>query len=253
VVHFAAESHVDRSIIDSSPFIETNIKGTKTLLDLSLELKIPRFIQTSTDEVYGDIEKGSFWEDSPLKPNSPYAASKAAADLLVKSYIRTFHFPAIIVRPSNNYGPWQYPEKFIPLAVLKVLRNEKIPVYGKGKNVREWLYVDDCVEAILKVLEKGRIGEVYNIGSNQERQNIEVAGTLLKILNADKKLIGFVKDRPGHDIRYRLNCQKIRREIGWRPRINFDEGIRRTVYWCIEHKGWLFSKWANIARVYKNR
>lgn len=253
VVNFSAETHVDRSIIESAPFIETNIKGTKILLDLSRKYNITRVLHISTDEVYGEIKKGSFSERSPLRPNSPYAASKAAADLLINAYVRTYRFPAIIIRPSNNYGPWQYPEKFIPLAILKILRNEKIPVYGKGKNVREWLYVDDCSEAILQVLEKGKIGEVYNIGSNQERQNIEVAGALIKIMKADKQLIGFVKDRPGHDIRYRLNCRKIREEIGFRPRTNFKEGLNRTVHWCIEHKDWLFSKWANIARVYQNR
>ncbi|MCX5704293.1 MAG: GDP-mannose 4,6-dehydratase [Candidatus Omnitrophica bacterium] len=207
----------------------------------------------NTDEVYGEIKKGSFSERSPLRPNSPYAASKAAADLLINAYVRTYRFPAIIIRPSNNYGPWQYPEKFIPLAILKILRNEKIPVYAKGKNVREWLFVDDCAQGILKILEKGKVGEVYNIGSNQEKQNIEVAKTLVKILDADKRLISFVKDRPGHDIRYRLNCRKIREEIGFRPRTGFDEGLRRTIYWCVNHKDWLFSKWSNIARIYKNR
>lgn len=253
VVNFSAETHVDRSIIDSSPFIKTNIIGTKVLMDLSRRYEVPLFIQISTDETYGEIKRGSFSEDSSLVPNSPYAASKAAADLLIKSYVRTYKFPAIIIRPSNNYGPWQYPEKFIPLAILKILKKEKIPVYGKGRNVREWLFVDDCAEAILKVLEKGKIGEVYNIGSNQEKQNIEVAKLLLKILNADKALISFVKDRPGHDIRYRLNCRKLQEEIGFRPRTSFTEGIKYTVQWCIKHQDWLFSKWKNIANLYRDR
>lgn len=170
VVHFAASTHVDRSIQDASPFIETNIKGTQILLDVSRKYKIKKFIHISSDEVYGEIKKDSFSEDSPLRPNSPYAASKAAADLLIKSYIRTYNFPAIIVRPCNNYGSWQYPEKLIPLAILKALRNEKIPVYGKGQNIREWLYVSDCIDAIFLILEKGKIDEIYNIGSGQEKE-----------------------------------------------------------------------------------
>ena len=246
VVNFSAETHVDRSIIESGPFIETNIKGTKILLDLSRKYNITRVLHISTDEVYGEIKKGSFSEESPLRPNSPYAASKAAADLLINAYVRTYRFPAIIIRPSNNYGPWQYPEKFIPLAILQVLKNGKIPVYGKGKNVREWLYVDDCAQAILEILEKGKIGEVYNIGSNQERENIGVALALIKAMGVSTKLIAFVKDRPGHDIRYRLNCRKVREEIGWLPRINFNAGLKRTIYWYIKHKDWLFNKRSNI-------
>lgn len=242
VVNFAAETHVDRSIQDASPFIETNIKGTQTLLDISRKYKIKKFIQISTDEIYGEIKKGGFIEDSPLRPNSPYAASKAAADLLIKAYIRTYNFPAIIIRPSNNYGPWQYPEKLIPLAILKLLRNEKVPVYAKGKNVREWLYVKDCANAILNLLEKGRLGQIYNIGSNQERQNIEVVRSLLNILNIDQTKIHFIKDRPGHDIRYKLNWRKITKETVWKPRVKFEEGIRFTVNWYLRHKNWLLSK-----------
>ncbi len=242
VVHFAASTHVDRSIIDATPFIETNVKGTQVLLDIARKYKIRKFIHISTDECYGEIKKGKFSEDSPLKPNSPYAASKAAADLLIRSYIRTYGFPAIIIRPCNNYGPWQYPEKLIPLAILKILRNEKIPVYADGKNVREWLYVEDCANAILKVLEKGRLGQIYNIGSNQERQNIEVVRSLLKILNADETKIHFIKDRPGHDIRYKLNWRKITKETAWKPRVKFEEGIRFTVNWYLRHKNWLLSK-----------
>ena len=253
VLNFAAATHVDRSIQDASDFIKTNVLGAEVLFKVSRKYGVNKFIQVSSDEVYGDIRRGAFSEKYPLNPSSPYSATKASADLLLKSYIRTFQFPGIIVRPSNNYGPWQYPEKFIPLAILKILRNEKIPVYAKGKNVREWLFVDDCAGGILKILEKGKVGEVYNIGSNQEKQNIEVAKTLVKLLDADKRLISFVKDRPGHDIRYRLNCGKIKEEIGWVARVNFEEGLRRTIYWCVNHKDWLFSKWSNIARIYKNR
>ena len=251
VVHFAAETHVDRSIRDASPFLETNIRGTQVLLDVSMKYQIERLIQLSTDEIYGEIKKGSFSEDSVLTPNSPYAASKAAADLLVKSYIRTYRFPAIIVRPCNNYGPWQYPEKLIPLAILKILRKEKVPVYADGKNVREWLFVTDCARGIFEILKKGKIGEVYNLGTNDERQNIEVVKLILKNLQAPQSMIQFVKDRPGHDIRYKLNSQKLWRKIGWKPKVEFTEGIKITVQWCLEHKDWLLSKWTDIAGLYR--
>ncbi len=251
VVNFSAETHVDRSILDSSPFIRTNVIGTQVLLDLSRKYKIKQFIHLSTDEVYGDIKKGKFSEDSPLKPNSPYAASKAAADLLIRAYIRTYGFPAIIIRPCNNYGPWQYPEKLIPLAILKILRNEKIPVYAQGENVREWLYVSDCAEGILKILEKGKIGEVYNLGSQREIRNIEVVKLLLKILNKNEKMIEFVKDRPGHDLRYSLDSSKIFKEIGWRAKMNFETGIKLTISWCLKHKNWLLSKRNGILPLYK--
>jgi len=242
IVHFAAETHVDRSIQDASPFVETNVKGTQILLDASRKYKIKKFIQISTDEIYGEIANGEFNENSLIKPNSPYAASKAAADLLIKSYIRTYGFPAIIIRPCNNYGPWQYPEKLIPLAILKILKGGKVPVYAKGKNVREWLYVEDCARGILQVLEKGRLGEIYNIGSNQEKQNIEVVRNILRVLNTNEARIEFVKDRPGHDIRYKLNWRKITKETGWNPRVKFEEGIGLTVNWYLRHKHWLFSK-----------
>ena len=253
VVNFAAETHVDRSIHNAKAFIDTNIMGTEVLLGACRKQGINKFIHISTDEVYGDIKRGEFFEDYPLNPSSPYSAAKAAADLLLKSYIRTYSFPGIIVRPSNNYGLWQYPEKLIPLTILKILRNEKIPVYGNGKNVREWLYVGDCAKAILKVLEKGRVGEIYNIGSNQEKQNIEVVKDILKILNKDNNFISFVKDRPGHDIRYRLNSRKISGETGWKPEVNFQEGLRYTVYWYLKNKDWLLNKWKNIAYLYKDR
>jgi len=187
IVHFAAQTHVDRSIIDATPFIETNVKGTQVLLDIARKHKIRKLVHISSDEVYGDIEKGKFTEDSPLKPNNPYAASKAAADLLIKSYIRTYGFPAVIIRPCNNYGLWQYPEKLIPLAVLKILKNEKISLYADGRNRREWLYVEDCAEGILKILKKGKIGKIYNLGSGCEMENIVVASMLLKILKVNSE------------------------------------------------------------------
>jgi len=242
VLNFAAQTHVDRSIQDAAPFIETNVKGTQVLLDVARKYKIKKFIHLSTDEVYGEIKKGDFSEDSPLKPNSPYAASKAAADLLIKSYMRTYNFPAIIVRPCNNYGPWQYPEKLIPLAIMKALRGQKIPVYSKGENIREWLYVSDCANAILLILEKGKTGEVYNIGSGQEKRNIDVVKRILKILGKPQGLIEFVKDRPGHDIRYFLDSGKIFAELDWQPQVNFEKGIRLTAEWYVQHKSWLFNK-----------
>lgn len=253
LINFAAQTHVDRSIHNAKPFIETNVVGAEALLGLSRKYKIKKFIQISTDEVYGDIEKGEFSESFPLNPSSPYSAAKAAADLILKSYVRTYDFPGIIVRPCNNYGPWQYPEKLIPLAVLKVIRGEKVPVYSKGKNVREWLYVEDCASGVLQVLEKGSLGETYNIGSNQEKQNIEVVNMLLRILDKDETRIEFVKDRPGHDFRYKLNCSKIAKETGWTPKVGFENGLKYTVRWCLGHKGWLLGKWKNISCLYHVR
>jgi dTDP-glucose 4,6-dehydratase len=251
MVHFAAETHVDRSIQDAEPFIETNIKGTQILLDAARTYKIKKIIHISSDEVYGEIKKGVFFEDSPLKPNSPYAVSKTAADLLIKAYIRTYDFPAIIVRPCNNYGPWQYPEKLIPLSILKIIRKEKIPVYALGENVREWLYVQDCAQGIFEILKKGKCGETYNLGSGQEKNNLAVVRLILKIFNVSESLIQFVKDRPGHDIRYSLNSGKIINEIGWRPKVKFELGIKFTINWCLKHKDWLLSKWEHIAPLYK--
>ena len=242
VVNFAAESHVDRSILSSDEFIKTNISGTQVLLDVSKAQGIKKFIHTSTDEVYGDIEKGKFYETTVLNPSSPYSASKAAADLLVKSYIRTFRFPAIIVRPSNNYGPWQYPEKFIPVIIYKALKNELIPVYAQGQNVREWLYVADCVNAILKIVDKGKTGEIYNLGSGNERKNIDLVKEILSILGKPLSLISYVQDRPGHDFRYSLDSSKLRKELGWEPRVSFEEGLAATVNWYKENLDWLEQK-----------
>jgi dTDP-glucose 4,6-dehydratase len=251
VVNFAAQSHVDRSIREPFIFTDTNIRGVQVLLEVSKKCGLERFVHISTDEVYGDIEQGEFLETTPLNPSSPYSASKASADLLVKSYQRTFKFPAIIVRPSNNYGPWQYPEKLIPLAVLKILRGENIPVYAQGKNVREWLYVEDSAAGILDILEKGKLGEVYNLGSGQEKQNIDVVKGILRVLKADESRIEFVKDRPGHDIRYKLNSQKIRQELGWEAKVKFEQGLEKTVEWCVDNKDWLLGKWAKISWLYK--
>ncbi|MCK4859580.1 MAG: dTDP-glucose 4,6-dehydratase [Candidatus Omnitrophica bacterium] len=241
IVNFSAETHVDRSIQDASPFVETNIKGTQVLLDAVRKYKIEKLIHISTDEVYGEIKTGKFSEDSPLQSNSPYAASKAAADLLIKAYIRTYNFPAIIIRPCNNYGPWQYPEKFIPVITYKALQNKKIPVYAQGLNKREWLYVSDCAAAINLILEKGKIGEIYNVGSGIEKRNIDVAKNVIKILGKSENLIQFVKDRPGHDFRYALDFSKIC-GIGWKVERNFEQGLKDTVNWYKQNLDWLKKK-----------
>ncbi len=251
VVHFAAETHVDRSILDGTDALRTNVIGTQTLIDTVRACGIERFIHVSTDEVYGDIENGQFYETTPLNPSSPYSAAKAAGDMLIKSYARTYEFPAIIVRPSNNYGPWQYPEKFVPVIIYKALHDQKIPVYGQGLNVREWLYVSDCASAILTVLKKGKIGEIYNIGSGNERTNILVVETLLEILQKPKSLIEYVKDRPGHDLRYALNFDKIRRELGWSPQISFQQGMAKTVEHYRSNAKWLNKKAAYLKTYWK--
>ncbi|MDI6716563.1 MAG: dTDP-glucose 4,6-dehydratase [Actinomycetota bacterium] len=243
VINFAAETHVDRSIINPHDFIQANIIGTFNLLELSKNYKIERFVHISTDEVYGALgENGNFTEDSCINPNSPYSASKASCDLLARSYFKTYKYPVIIVRPSNNYGPWQYPEKLIPVVIIKALLDEPIPVYGTGKNVREWLYVEDCNEAIFVALMKGQPGEVYNIGSGFEKQNIDVVKTILAILGKSEELIQFVEDRPGHDFRYSLNTDKIRQELGWSAKTDFDTGLQKTVNWYSTNKDWLFEK-----------
>jgi dTDP-glucose 4,6-dehydratase len=251
VINFAAESHVDRSIRNAAPFIKTNVSGTEALLAVSRLYGVKRFVHISTDEVYGDIKRGSFVENAPLNPSSPYAASKAAADLLIKSYVRTYGFPAVIIRPCNNYGPWQYPEKFIPLSVMKSLHDEKIPLYADGKNVREWLFVNDCASGILKIMKRGEIGEIYNLGSDIEEQNITVAAMILSIMNLPKTGIEFVKDRPGHDIRYRLDSSKVKRQIAWKARVGLPEGLRQTITWCRRHDAWLESKRKDISDLYE--
>jgi dTDP-glucose 4,6-dehydratase len=238
VAHFAAESHVDRSIKDASPFIDTNIKGTQILLDASRKNKVQRFIHISTDEVYGEIITGKFTEDSPIRANSPYAASKAAADLLVQSYIRTYGFPGIIIRPSNNYGPWQYPEKLIPLSIQKIIEGKKVSIYGDGCQIREWLYVDDCVRGIKEIMERGKLGEVYNLGSSQESTNICTIDMLLKAMGVSRDRVEFVKDRPGHDVRYSLDSDKVTWELDWQALTNLPDGIKLTVDWYLNHKDW---------------
>ncbi len=241
VVHFAAESHVDRSIHNAAPFIETNVCGTQVLLDISRKYETERFVHISTDEVYGEIKRGCFTEESPFSPNSPYAASKAAADLLVKAYIRTHDISALIVRASNNYGPWQYPEKLIPVVIKKALLGQKVPVYARGQNVREWLHVSDCAAAIFLLIEKGKSGQAYNIGSGYEKKNIDTVKELLSILGKSKSLIRFVKDRPGHDFRYCLDCSKIR-SLGWKPRLDIGTGLALTAAWYKENFSWLNKK-----------
>ncbi|MCP4727695.1 MAG: dTDP-glucose 4,6-dehydratase [bacterium] len=240
VVNFAAESHVDRSIINSDVFIETNIVGTKTLLDICLQFEVPLFIQISTDEVYGSLgETGKFTETSQLKPNSPYSASKAAADLLSLSYFSTFGLPVIITRCSNNYGPYQFPEKLIPLHISNALEDRELPVYGDGKNVRDWIFVDDHSSALMNIISKGVPGGIYNIGGDCEKMNISIAGEILKRLDKPESLIKFVEDRPGHDKRYATDCSKVKNEFGWTPETNFDEGLSLTIEWYINNAEWL--------------
>ena len=238
IVNFAAESHVDRSIMDASPFVETNIKGTQTLLDEARRYDIEKFIQVSTDEVYGSIESGKFTEQSNLSPNSPYAASKTSADLLALSYWRTHRLPVIITRCSNNVGPFQFPEKLIPLAITNVMENKPVPIYGDGLNVRDWIYVLDHCRAIDTVLQKGQPGEVYNISAGQEQTNLDLINQLLDIMEKPRSLITFVSDRPGHDRRYALDCGKITRELGWRPLFSFKDALAATVDWYIENEQW---------------
>ena len=240
IVHFAAESHVDRSIHDSGPFVRTNILGTQVLLDAAREFGVKRYVQVSTDEVYGSLgATGYFTEETPLAPNSPYAASKAAADLLVRSYVHTFGLPAVITRCSNNYGPYQFPEKLIPLFITNLQRNEPVPVYGDGLNVRDWIHVRDHTAAIRRVWRDGRVGEVYNIGGRCERTNLDLTYALLDATAKPRSLIRYVKDRPGHDRRYAIDCSKMERELSWRPRIDFAQGLRDTVRWYSEHADWV--------------
>ncbi len=243
VVHWAAETHVDRSIIDASPFMKTNVIGTQSLLEAAKKYSVDKFINIATDEVYGELgETGTFYENTPLEPNSPYSVSKTSADMLGRAYFRTYGTPVVTARPSNNYGPWQFPEKLVPVVFLKAIHNEKIPVYGKGLNIREWLYVSDCADAVMTLLEKAKPGTYYNIGSSQERTNIEVVKNLLKLLNKSDDMIEFVQDRPGHDFRYALNYNKITNELGWKPKILFDEGMKKTVEWYLENLDWAEKK-----------
>lgn len=242
IINFAAESHVDRSITGPEIFIETNVSGTLNLLQAAKEAKTERYLQVSTDEVYGSLGKtGYFYETSPIAPNSPYSASKAGADLLVRAYFETYKMPVLITRCSNNYGPYQYPEKLIPFFISKLLRNEKVPVYGDGLNVRDWLYVYDHCSAIDTVLHKGRTGEVYNIGGHNEKTNMEITKLILEAMNKDESSIEYVPDRLGHDRRYAICNDKIQSELGWRPSVTFEEGIKLTINWYLNNQDWIKS------------
>jgi dTDP-glucose 4,6-dehydratase len=240
VVNFAAESHVDRSLYEPDLFLRTNILGVQVLLHAAWRLKIERFLQVSTDEVYGSLLLGDspFREDHPLAPNSPYAASKASADLLVRSYFKTHGFPGLITRCSNNYGPYQFPEKLIPLMITNALEGKDLPIYGDGLNVRDWIHVEDHCRAILLILEKGRGGEVYNIGGDGEKTNLEIIEGILRILKKPKSLMRYVTDRPGHDRRYGIDFSKLKGELGWSPSVLLAEGLARTVRWYLDHEEW---------------
>jgi len=238
VINFAAETHVDRSIMAADSFIETDVRGTYVLLEAVKKHKTGRYIQISTDEVYGSINKGSFTESSQIQPNSPYASSKAGGDLLVHSYFVTYGLPVIITRSSNNFGPYQYPEKVIPLFVTNALQNKPLPLYGNGINIRDWLYVMDNCEAIDAVLHKGKTGQVYNIGGGNEVTNSDLTAMILQTLGKPATLIQRVKDRPGHDLRYSLSCAKIKRELGWKPRTNFRTTLQETIAWYKENEWW---------------
>ncbi len=238
VVNYAAETHVDRSIMDPSAFVRTDVIGTYTLLEAAKKYKTKRFVQISTDEVFGSITDGKFTEESPFLPNSPYAASKAGGDLLCRSYVTTYNMPLIVTHSCNFYGPFHYPEKFIPLAITNLLLGKKVPVYGDGKNVREWIYTEDHCSAIDTILHKGKDGEIYNISTEEEWENIEVIRKLLKLMNKGEESIAFVKDRPGHDRRYAIDSRKLRSELGWKPMHTFEEGLKKTITWFTENESW---------------
>ena len=237
IVNFAAETHVDRSIHEAGMFIETDIKGTFVLLEAAKKYKIERFLHISTDEVYGSIDSGSFNEKDALMPNSPYSASKGGGDLLVRSYYTTYNIPVIISRSSNNYGPYQYPEKLIPLFITNAIDNLQLPLYGDGKNVRDWIYVEDNCSGVDTVLHKGEPGQIYNIGGGNERENIFITDTILKLLDKPKSLIKYVKDRPGHDRRYSIFTEKIK-NLGWKPEHDLKSGLEKTVKWYVENENW---------------
>jgi dTDP-glucose 4,6-dehydratase len=240
VVHFAAESHVDRSIYEPAPAMETNITGTFVLLQVARKLRVERFVHVSTDEVYGDLPSGTFAdENSPLQPNSPYSASKAAADLLVRSFVRTYEFPAVITRSSNNYGPFQFPEKFLPLMITNALDDKPLPIYGDGMQQRDWVHVEDNCRGILAVLERGRVGNTYNIGGLDVEENLAMVRRVLHLLGKPDSLLSFVADRPGHDRRYALHSKKMEQELDWKPAIRLDEGLRQAIDWYRANVKWL--------------
>lgn len=237
IINYAAETHVDRSIIEPSAFIKTDILGTYTLLEAAKKHNVAQYIQISTDEVFGSISKGAFSENSPFKPSSPYAASKAGADHLCRAYFKTYNLPVIVTHSCNVFGPNQYPEKIIPLFITNLLENKKVPIYGSGKQVREWIFIEDHCRAIEMIMKKGQAGEVYNIGTGSSKQNIETARFILQELGFDKKMIEYAKDRSGHDFRYAINYKKLK-SLGWKPRVNWEEGLRRTIKWYQENKSW---------------
>ncbi len=240
VINFAAESHVDRSITDPEIFIKSNVLGTQVLLNAAKEFGVEKYIQISTDEVYGTLgESGYFRETTPLQPNSPYSASKAGGDLITRAYFETFDLPINITRCSNNYGPYQFPEKLIPLMISNVLEDKKLPIYGDGKNIRDWLHVYDHCSAIDLVLHEGVLGEVYNIGGHNEKQNIQIVKLILETLGKDESLIEFVKDRLGHDRRYAIDADKIRNDLGWKPKYTFETGIKETIQWYLDNQDWM--------------
>jgi dTDP-glucose 4,6-dehydratase len=240
VINFAAESHVDRSILDSSPFVKTNVLGTQVLLDCARAKKVQRFVQVSTDEVYGSLgPTGFFTETTPLSPNSPYSASKAGADLLVNAYHHTFKMDTVITRCSNNYGPYQFPEKLIPLFVSNLLNDQPVPVYGDGMQIRDWIHVSDHARGVELAWRRGKSGEVYNFGGRCEKANLHLTELLLELLNKPKSLIKFVADRPGHDRRYAIDCSKAERELGWAPEIPFEKGLKETIEWYKNHTEWV--------------
>lgn len=242
IVNYAAETHVDRSIMDPSAFVKTDVLGTYNLLEAAKKFNHQRYIQISTDEVFGSIKTGKFTEESPFKPNSPYAASKAGADLLCRSYVVTYKMPVIVTHSCNYFGPYHYPEKFIPIAITNLLEGKKVPVYGKGINIREWIYTEDHCRAIDLVLHKGIPGEVYNISTEDEWKNIDVIKLILKIMGKEESLIEFVKDRPGHDLRYSIDASKIKNELGWEPEYKFEDALKETIEWFKKNKQW----WENI-------
>jgi len=237
IVHFAAESHVDRSITDPSAFVKTNVLGTHTLLEAARKHSVPKFIHISTDETYGSIMKGSFKETDILSPSSPYSASKAGSDLLALSYFTTYHLPVMVTRCTNNFGPYQFPEKLIPLFITNLLKGKKVPVYGTGKNIRDWIHVNDHCRAVEFLLDHGVPGEVYNIGGGHEKTNLEITDKILEILGKDESMVEYVTDRPGHDFRYSLDCSKLRK-MGWKSRYSFDDALEETVSWYRENEWW---------------
>jgi len=251
VVHFAAESHVDRSILSGLPFVQSNVMGTQVMLDEARKRSVDRFVHVSTDEVYGSLGKtGFFYEDTPLSPNSPYSASKAGSDMLVRAAHETHGFPTLITRCSNNYGPYQFPEKLIPLMVANAREGKSLPVYGDGMQIRDWLYVRDHCEAILAVTEKGTPGEVYNIGGHNEYPNIDIVKAIIGHLGKDESLIEYVTDRPGHDRRYAIDAAKIDKDLGWRPRYTFEQALPMTIQWYLDNDEWLQSVRSGAYRDY---